>query len=169
MDNCPCPVQDCFPCVYPGAPLRFPGTTMLTAVRASREQPLRLGLARVSGTSMAPTLQAGDTLLVLHAGRPRVGSVVVVALPANHQGSPRPVAVKRLVAVRPDGALWVLSDGIGTDSRQLGHLAPDALLAVALLRLPRLRPLRRPRLLTRTGRQCLRRALVNPGQTSRTC
>lgn len=136
---------------------------------AIHHHPRRLGLARVSGASMVPTLRAGDTLLVLHGGRACVGSVVVVALPANHQGSPRPVAVKRLVAVRPDGALWVLSDGIGTDSRQLGHLAPDALLAVALLRLPRLRPLRRPRLLTRAASYARPNTLASPGHTSRTC
>ncbi|WP_298889135.1 S26 family signal peptidase [uncultured Serinicoccus sp.] len=111
----------------------------------------RLGLARVSGSSMSPTLEAGDTLVVLHGGRPRVGAVVVVALPADERGTPRPVAVKRLTSVRPDGALWISSDGTGTDSRQLGHLPPDALVAVALLRLPRRRPLKPPRLLRRAA------------------
>ncbi len=100
---------------------------------------------------MSPTLDAGDTLLVLHGARPRVGAVVVVTLPADVRGTPRPIAVKRLTSVRPDGALWVSSDGTGTDSRQLGHLTPGALLAVALLRLPRWRPPRPPRLLRRAA------------------
>ena len=117
----------------------------------SRQHARRLGLARVSGSSMSPTLEAGDTLVVLHGGQPRVGAVVVVSLPPDAQGLPRPVAVKRLASVRPDGALWVSSDGTGTDSRQLGHLAPGALIAVALLRLPQWRPARPPRLLRRAA------------------
>ncbi|KUG55714.1 hypothetical protein AVL62_05345 [Serinicoccus chungangensis] len=117
----------------------------------SRNTQRRLGLARVSGSSMSPTLEAGDTLVVLHGGRPRVGAVVVVRLPADAGGTARPVAVKRLASVRPDGALWVRSDGTGTDSRQLGHLAPGALVAVALLRLPRWRPMRPPRVLRRAA------------------
>nr|WP_272947945.1 S24/S26 family peptidase [Serinicoccus sediminis] len=121
-----------------------------------RNRPRRLGLARVVGSSMEPTLRAGDTVLVLHGGSPRVGAVVVVTLPPDRAGAPRPVAVKRLTSLRGDGALWVRSDGAGTDSRQLGHLAPDALVAVALLRLPRLRPLRGPRRLRRAARAAQR-------------
>ncbi|OLT43435.1 hypothetical protein BJF86_01180 [Serinicoccus sp. CNJ-927] len=109
--------------------------------------PGAVGVARVTGSSMLPILAPGDRLLVRHGGRPRPGSVVVVRLPPDHAGSPRPLAVKRLARIRHDGALWVLSDGHGTDSRELGHLEPQALVAVALLRLPRRRPRRWPRLL----------------------
>lgn len=100
---------------------------------------------------MEPTLIAGDVLLVRHAAEGRPGDVVVVHLPQGPEGS-RPVAVKRLTRVEPDGGLWVESDalGAGTDSWTLGALPADALVAVALLRLPRLRPLRLPRLLRRT-------------------
>lgn len=95
----------------------------------------QIGLARVSGASMIPTLRAGDRLLVLHGARPRTGDVVVVRLPPTAHG-PRPLAVKRLDHVLPDGSWWVTSDGVGTDSTELGALPAGALLAVAVLRLP---------------------------------
>ena len=41
----------------------------------------RLGLARVHGRSMLPTLRAGDRLLVRYDVPPRAGQVVVVRFP----------------------------------------------------------------------------------------
>ncbi len=98
---------------------------------------------------MLPSLAPGDRVVVRHGAPARPGSVVVVRLPDDGTGRARPLAVKRLAGIREDGALWVLSDGHGTDSRVLGHLHPSALVAVALLRLPRWRPRRAPLLLRR--------------------
>jgi nickel-type superoxide dismutase maturation protease len=81
--------------------------------------------ALVTGPSMTPALHHGDVVLVRRSrpGRvPPLGSVVVVALPG------RPLAVKRLSRVDPDGRVWVEGDNPfgSTDSRQLGTLPADA-------------------------------------------
>ncbi|MDQ1705302.1 MAG: hypothetical protein QOF18_1668 [Frankiaceae bacterium] len=88
----------------------------------------------VTGPSMAPALRHGDQLLVRfgpRAGRSRVGSVVVVALPD------RPLAVKRVVRVESDGRLWIEGDNpaASTDSRELGSVSADAVRGRVLLRL----------------------------------
>jgi hypothetical protein len=73
---------------------------------------------------MAPALRHGDHLLVWwRARRPPIGSVVVVQLPE------RGLAVKRLVRVTGDGAIWVEGDNPfgSTDSRTLGALPAAAL------------------------------------------
>jgi nickel-type superoxide dismutase maturation protease len=89
---------------------------------------------RVTGPSMAPALRHGDVLLVRRTrpGRvPALGTVVVVALPD------RPLAVKRLMRVEPDGRLWVEGDNSfgSTDSRDLGPLPADAVAGRAMVRL----------------------------------
>jgi nickel-type superoxide dismutase maturation protease len=94
--------------------------------------PLRVVLVR--GPSMVPTFRHGDRLLVwLRVPRrtPAVGTVVLVQLPD------RPLSVKRLTAVEPDGRIRVEGDNpLGsTDSRQLGPLPPSALRGVVLRRL----------------------------------
>jgi nickel-type superoxide dismutase maturation protease len=85
--------------------------------------PLRRVL--VSGTSMSPTLRPEDQLLVWlrTPRRPRAGRVVVVALPD------RPLSVKRVQLVGPDGRVWVAGDNpaASTDSRQLGWLASSSI------------------------------------------
>ncbi len=89
-----------------------------------------LGLARVSGWSMAPTLRDGDRLLVRYDARPATGDVVVVRLPGG-----RPLAVKR--AVRHEGGgWWVQRDNpvAGVDSWQVGAIPDEDVLAVALAR-----------------------------------
>jgi signal peptidase I len=100
-------------------------------------------LVTVRGPSMVPTVRDGDRLLVwLRQSRttPAIGRVVLVALPD------RPLSVKRLVAVEPDGRIRVEGDnGFGsTDSRSLGALPADTLRGIVLLRLwPRPGRLRR--------------------------
>ena len=83
---------------------------------------------------MAPTLRHGDQVLVWWSRRPRPrpGTVVVVALPAE-----RGLGVKRLRAVEPDGRLWVEGDNEAgsTDSRQFGGVPGAALRGRVLLRI----------------------------------
>jgi signal peptidase I len=104
------------------------------------------GLAVVSGRSMQPTLQAGDRLLVHYGVAPRPGRIAVVQLPGYHGWS-----VKRIGWADKDG-WWIERDNPvdGVDSWQVGPVLPEAVVAVALLRiwpwprlLTRLRPGRR--------------------------
>lgn len=103
----------------------------------------RLGLARVRGRSMAPTLVAGDRLLLLHEPPRRwlrPGRLVVVRLPPGPDG-PRPVAVKRLTGRDPTdpSRWWVQRDNPdeGVDSWLVGGIPEGDLLALVLGRLPR--------------------------------
>lgn len=103
---------------------------------------LRPGLVRVRGRSMEPTLRDGDVLLVVHGRRPGRGDLVLVDLPPDDAGRPRPRAVKRYVGPDPDdpARLWVERDNprAGVDSWSIGSLPPEALVAVVIMR-----PLRR--------------------------
>lgn len=92
----------------------------------------RLGLARVHGRSMEPTLLAGDLLLVLHGAAPRPRRLVVVRLPDGT------VAVKRVLRREPDG-WWVERDNpvVGVDSWTVGAIPDADVVARVLLRLPR--------------------------------
>ena len=98
----------------------------------------RLGLAVVAGRSMEPTLHEGDRLLVLWGGRPKVGRMAVVQLPASDEAA-RPVSVKRVMGPDPGnpGAWWVERDNPaeGVDSWQLGAVPEGDLLGVVALRL----------------------------------
>ena len=88
-----------------------------------------LGLAVVRGESMQPTLRPGDRLLLRYGGRPRRGALIVVRLPA------RPAAVKR-VNSRVAGGWDVRSDNpaVGTDSRVLGAIPDDDVVATVVCR-----------------------------------
>lgn len=83
---------------------------------------------RVRGPSMAPTLAAGDTVVVTRLLRPACGRVVLVCWTSR----PGQLSVKR--AVRVDGAGWhVTGDNrlVSTDSAELG---PAAVVGVVLCR-----------------------------------
>jgi phage repressor protein C with HTH and peptisase S24 domain len=85
---------------------------------------------------MLPTLRPGDLLLVRGGSRASPGDLVVVRLPGD-----RPVAVKRLVALVPEG-WWVERDNPaeGVDSWVVGAVPEVGMLARVVLRLhPRLR------------------------------
>jgi nickel-type superoxide dismutase maturation protease len=96
--------------------------------------PLRV--VTVEGPSMVPTFRHGDRLLVwLRSPRrtPQIGTIVLVQLPD------RPLSVKRLTGVEPDGSVRVEGDNpLGsTDSRQLGSLPVAALRGRVLHRIGR--------------------------------
>ena len=106
-------------------------------------QPVRLptlGLARVRGRSMEPTLHEGDRLLVLYGVRPRLGRLALVRLPDDDRGVPRPLAVKRVTRPAPDGAdgWWVERDNPreGVDSWLVGAIPTRDVRGVVVLRLP---------------------------------
>lgn len=99
----------------------------------------RFGFAIVRGTSMEPTLQDGDRLLVRYGKTPRKGDVGIVRLPE------RGVAVKRITR-REDDGWWVERDNPaeGVDSWLVGAIPAHDVLAIALARVwPR------PRLMAR--------------------
>jgi phage repressor protein C with HTH and peptisase S24 domain len=95
----------------------------------------RIGLARVRGESMLPTLCPGDVLLVSYRRVPRPGRLVVARFADGT------VAVKRAAERRPTrtGAAgwWLLSDNPdrGVDSRHRGVVADADVVAVPVLRL----------------------------------
>jgi len=103
----------------------------------------RIWRAVVAESSMAPTFEPGDALLLLPAGphglpwlrgAPRVGSIVI----AEREGR---LDVKR-VAAFPDGtphtpdALWLLGDNAAAsnDSRQGGPVPLSALRGIVIFR-----------------------------------
>ena len=90
---------------------------------------VRFGFAVVRGRSMQPTLYDGDRLLVIHAGRARVGRLLVVRLPDGV------VAVKRAVRREPAG-WWVERDNPaeGVDSWSVGAIPDADVVAVVLAR-----------------------------------
>lgn len=100
--------------------------------------PLPLGIAIVRGRSMEPTYRDGDRLLVRYGARVRAGRAHVVRLPPGPNG-PRPLAVKR-VTRSSDSGWWVESDNATADgvvdSRVVGALGPEAVVARVLARLP---------------------------------
>jgi phage repressor protein C with HTH and peptisase S24 domain len=87
-----------------------------------------LGIYRVSGDSMLPTYQPGDTLLGLRWFSPKKGDVVI----ANRD---RPL-IKRVSHVNVEG-IFVEGDNPrrSTDSRTFGLLRRDQIEAKVILKL----------------------------------
>lgn len=90
---------------------------------------------------MLPTLVDGDRLLVRWGRHPTSrhlarGCLVVVDLPPDADGSPRPLSVKRAVRREADG-WWVERDSAveGVDSWQVGALLDEAVRGVVVGRL----------------------------------
>ncbi|MCB9777763.1 MAG: nickel-type superoxide dismutase maturation protease [Alphaproteobacteria bacterium] len=92
---------------------------------------------RVSGHSMAPTLDDGDHVLVdLRPDRPpAVGALLWVRDPRE----PDRRLVKRLITVTADGRLDLRGDAPddSTDSRHFGPVAPELVLGRVVYRFPR--------------------------------
>lgn len=90
---------------------------------------------RVTGTSMVPTLTAGEFVLVDPQRRPSLGDVVV----ARHPHDDELLIVKRLTGRGPDDRLTLSSDNpaAGTDSRVWGPVDADRLVGVVTLVLDR--------------------------------
>ncbi|MGH2408309.1 MAG: nickel-type superoxide dismutase maturation protease [Candidatus Limnocylindrales bacterium] len=91
----------------------------------------------VDGTSMRPTLEPGDWLLVdpdaYGRRRPRTGELVVAPDPRLADR----LLVKRVAAVEPDGRVVLAGDALAasTDSRVFGAVAPEAVLGRAWFRI----------------------------------
>ena len=100
---------------------------------------LRVGVVRVTGRSMEPTLHEGDRLVVLHGAPPVRRRLALVRLPDGPQG-PRPVSVKRVTGRAPGepGSWWVErdNDAEGVDSWAVGGIPRDDVLALVLARVP---------------------------------
>lgn len=102
-----------------------------------RDTRRRIGIARVHGRSMLPTLREGDRLLIGYGAAVRPGRIVVVRLPDGT------LAIKRATALLDDG-WWVERDNPseGVDSARVGCIPLDRVYGVALGRLwprPRIR------------------------------
>ena len=95
---------------------------------SSRRFSWPIGLYRVAGDSMRPTLEHGQLLVGWRWGKPLPGKIVVAM-----RGKP---LVKRVTAVSPEG-VWLQGDnpGASTDSRQFGKV--DAGLIEAVIIWPR--------------------------------
>ncbi len=106
----------------------------------------RLGLARVHGRSMLPTLADGDLLLVRYDDVPWPDDLALVRLPDRPDGGRRPLAVKR-IARRESVGWWVERDSPdeGVDSWLVGAIPDHDIVAVVVARVWPPRPVRAPR------------------------
>jgi signal peptidase I len=115
----------------------------VTALRALRRRRL---VATVVGTSMLPAFRPGERVLVRRpASDLRIGDVVVVVAPDSVDAAAPRLLVKRVAAlagdalsgggVVPRGAVVVLGDNGGYDSRHFGPLPAEQVRGVVLRRL----------------------------------
>ena len=102
-----------------------------------------VGLVKVTGRSMEPALHAGDRMLVLNGVPPRLGRLAIVRLPPHDDGTPRPLAVKRVTMRDPADPTryWVEADNQAAegvvDSWTLGQSLPrEQIRALVLFRIP---------------------------------
>jgi hypothetical protein len=105
--------------------------------------PGRVGIARVRGDSMRPTLVPGDRLLVRYGGRVRPDGIVLARLADGTLSVKR--ATERRTTSTGRSAWWLASDNpaAGVDSRHRGPVPDDDVLGVVLARVwPRPRLLR---------------------------
>lgn len=86
----------------------------------------------VTGESMLPTLQPGDRVLALRAGRLLVGDIVACVDPRD----PGRILVKRVAAVATGGGYVVLGDNTdtSTDSRHFGPISSDLIIGRLIFR-----------------------------------
>ena len=96
---------------------------------------LPVGLARVHGASMRPTLQPGDRVLVRYAGRVEPGALVLARLADGTLAVKR--AIERRTTASGAPAWWLLSDdpAVGVDSRHRGPVPERDVLGVVRARL----------------------------------
>jgi nickel-type superoxide dismutase maturation protease len=92
----------------------------------------RIGLAEVYNPSMLPTLRPGDQLVVQYGGAVRVGDVVVLRHPFQHD-----LLIVKRAAERRSGGWWVLGDNpdVRNDSREFGVVPDELVVARAWVRL----------------------------------
>ena len=117
-----------------------------------------LGIVTVRGRSMEPTLHTGDKMVVLRGAAPRIGRLAIVRLPPDHDGVPRPLAIKRVTMRDPEDPerYWVESDnqtmpGVADSwTYGVGSLAREQIRALVLFRIPH--RVRLPKLLGRRRR-----------------
>jgi Peptidase S24-like len=103
-----------------------------------------LGLVKVRGRSMEPTLHTGDRVVVAHGAAPRLGRLAIVRLPPDDAGMPRPLAIKRVTMRDPSdpSRYWVESDnrtapGVADSwTAGIGSLGVEQIRALVLCRLP---------------------------------
>ncbi|GAC1317900.1 MAG: hypothetical protein NVSMB2_12160 [Chloroflexota bacterium] len=86
----------------------------------------------VSDTSMRPTLEPNDRVLVTSWGAIRLGDVIVFERP-DAQSS---FAIKRVADRESDGRLRVLGDNVNvsSDSRHFGPIAPERVIGRVVYR-----------------------------------
>jgi len=103
-----------------------------------------LGLVKVRGRSMEPTLHTGDRVVVVRGAAPRLGRLAIVRLPPDDAGMPRPLAIKRVTMRDPSdpSRYWVESDnrtapGVADSwTAGIGSLGVEQIRALVLCRLP---------------------------------
>ena len=109
---------------------------------------IALGVVKVRGRSMEPTLHTGDRLIVLRGAAPRLGRLAIVRLPPDDTGVPRPLAIKRVTRRDPaDPTRYGVeadnqrAEGV-VDSWTLGHgFGRAEIRALVLCRVPQALPI----------------------------